>query len=170
MTLSQSRCASLLRRWRRKGLGPSRTRQGISYADPLHAGRHPFQVYLLALCVVSGTPLVLGLVEPRTIEAALPGWLATAWGIFLLTGAAVALVGSYWQGDYANALTLERIGLVLVGSAAVIYGVVIFTVLDWAGFVSACITAGFGVSCLSRARDIGHIIQTAIVDLKADGS
>lgn len=138
------------------------SRETIRYADPLHAGRHPFQTFLLALCVVSGLPLLVGRVSAGSIEEQLPFPLAIVWGFALFLGSITALVGSHWRGDYANALTIERMGLLVAGAAGVAYAVVIlFTVPLHIGLVSSGIVVGFGASCIVRARDIGRIIARA---------
>lgn len=135
----------------------------VAYADPLHAGRHPFQTFLLALCVVSGIPLAFGMSTASSIEALLPEWMAVAWGVSLVTGAALGLTGSYWpRSNYATALTLERVGLVIAGPAAIVYACVIF-IYGWpGGVVAGLITLAFGASCLQRAHDIGKVIHRAI--------
>ena len=83
----------------------------LPYTDPLRAGRHPFQTYLLALCVVSGAPMAAGQVTANSLEEQLPEPLVIAWGVMLVFGAVVALFGSYARVSYATALTLERVGL-----------------------------------------------------------
>jgi hypothetical protein len=145
----------------------------VSYIDPLHTGRHPFQVYILALCVLSGATLLLKDQTPSAIQGLLPGWLQLAWAIMLVGGSIIALFGSYWpggRGGYANALTAERIGLGIVGAAAVVYGLAIIVVVSLPGIVAAGITLGFGLSCLIRARDIGRIIRSAIRNVKEQKS
>lgn len=136
--------------------------RAISYADPLRAGRHPFQTFMLALCVASGIPLLFGRSNAGSINELLPSWLAVAWGVSLTVGAAVGLAGSYWRGSYANALTAERVGLILVGTAALIYGSLIFVFAGFTGAVAGCVTFGFGASCLRRSSDIGRVIARAI--------
>lgn len=140
-----------------------RCRKSVPYADPLHAGRHPFQTYLLVLCVISGVPLVFERPPPAlSIESLLPAWVAIGWGCALIGGAVLALVGSYWpRSNYATALTLERIGLVLTGPAGLMYGAAILLVVGFPGFVAACIVFGFGAACIKRAHDIGIIIVRA---------
>lgn len=135
----------------------------VAYADPLHAGRHPFQTFLLALCVVSGVPLVFGENTASSIAALLPHWMGASWGISLSLGAAIALAGSYWpRRNYATALTLERVGLVIVGPAAVVYALVILIYGGMGGATAALITLAFGASAIKRARDIGKVIHRAI--------
>lgn len=133
----------------------------IRYADPLQAGRHPFQTYLLTLCLISAVPLLFG-ITPTSIQAELPRWLVIPWGTMLLTGAGSALVGSHWRGNYANALTIERSGLAIVGMPALVFATAIIMYAGWHGLVSAALTAGFGLSCLRRSSDIGGIIKRAL--------
>jgi hypothetical protein len=132
------------------------------YADPLHAGRHPSQVFLLLLCVVSGIPKLFGVTTAGSVEASLPGWLAVAWGGVLFGGSAAALVGSYWRGELVTALTVERAGLALVGAAAVMFAIVVVFAGGWQRLLQAVIIAGFGGTCLRRAFDIGQVMKTAI--------
>jgi hypothetical protein len=140
-----------------------RRRETVPYADPLHAGRHPFQSFLLALCVVSGIPLLLGAPPAASATALLPSWVVTAWGASLALGAGVAIAGSYWpKRNYATALTVERIGLVIVGPAALLYAAIITIYTGAAGAVPASIVTGFGVASLIRAHDLGKIIRRAI--------
>lgn len=134
----------------------------MKYTDPLHAGRHPFQTYLLSLAVVSAAPLMFGQNQPGSISASLPPWLALTWGVMLFTGALAALVGSYWLGDYADALTVERIGLLFVGAAACVYAAAIVALAQLGGLLAAGITLGFGLACLRRSHDIAKIIHEAL--------
>jgi hypothetical protein len=149
-----------------------RSTKSIPYVDPLHAGRHPFQTYMLALSVVSGLPILFGYIGAGSVARELPFWLAFCWGLALFLGSSVALVGSYWRGNAANALTIERAGLALVGSAAIVYGIVIAFAAGQTSvpgrIIPISIIEAYGFSCLRRARDIGYIIQIAISDLKRE--
>lgn len=137
-------------------------RATIPYADPLQAGRHPFQTYMLALSVITGLPLLFGRIPAGSIEDYLPEPLALAWGASLFFGSSLALAGSYWRGNYANALTLERVGLLGAGSAAIAYAfVVAVTVPPLGGLTAGGIILGYGLSCIIRSRDIGKIIRRA---------
>jgi hypothetical protein len=144
----------------------------VSYVDPLHAGRHPFQTYLLALSVVSGLPILFGYIGAGSMARELPFWLAFCWGLALFIGSSVALVGSYWRGNAANALTIERAGLAVIGSAAIVYGVVIIFAAGNTSvpgrIIPVAIIEAYGFSCIRRARDIGRIVHAALTELKAD--
>ena len=146
--------------WIEQRFRPS-TARTISYTDPLHAGRHPFQTFMLTFVVISSVPIVSGRVAAGSIESTLPRWAALTWGLSLMVGAAVALGGSFWRGRYDTALLLERTGLDFAGFAAIVYAFVIVLVGGFGGLVAAAITAGFGVSCLTRARDIARIFTRA---------
>lgn len=134
----------------------------VAYADPLKAGRHPFQTYMLALTLASGFPLLLGKAPAGTLYAELPPLLEAAWGLMLFGGAAVALLGSYWRGGYSTALTLERAGLSVCGVPALVYGIDLLFAPNFSKMTAALILAGFGLSCLRRSRDIGHVVKRAL--------
>lgn len=142
----------------------------VAYADPFHAGRHPFQTYLLALCSIAGVPLIFGRTNSGSVEELLPGAVAIGWGFVLCVGALVALVGSYWpiRGDkldprsYATALTIERVGLAFVGPGALVYAAIIVLVAGWSGVFVAAITAGFGWAAVRRQRDVARVFGKAI--------
>lgn len=133
----------------------------IPYADPLHAGRHPFQTFMLVLCIASGLPLLFGQPTSGSIESNLPHWMAVTWGLSLLVGSTLGLLGSFWRGDYDTGLLLERMGLDLAGFAAVAYSVIVVISTGWLGLLAGAIVLGFGASCLTRARDIGRIFHRA---------
>lgn len=143
----------------------------VPYADPLHAGRHPFQTFMLAVSVVSGVPLLFGRETAQSMHALLPDWMAISWGFSLCLGAALGLVGSYWpKANYATALTLERAGLWIVGPAALVYAAVLLLYAGaLQGLTAALITAGFGASCIKRAHDIGKVISRAIATRERTG-
>lgn len=141
----------------------------LHYADPLRAGRHPFQTYLLALCVVTGIPQLLGQDTSQSVEEVTPAVVSYGWALALVVGSAAALAGSYWPWrSYATALTLERAGLAVTGYAALIYAAAIVGTTGISRGVAAGIILAFGASCLRRSRDIGHVFRRAI-DMTAAG-
>jgi hypothetical protein len=131
---------------------PFRKRETVPYADPLCAGRHPFQTFLLLLCAVSGLPLLFGVETAGSVEALLPDWAALSWG----------LAGTHWKsGHEATALTIERIGLLIVGASALLYAVLVALYIGVSGTVTVLILLAFGIAAISRARDIESIIVLA---------
>lgn len=134
----------------------------VRYADPLYAGRHPFQTYLLSLCVVSVVPQILGRRTATSIEALLPHWIAAAWLYALATGALVALIGSRMpRRHYASALVVEQLGLFIVAGPAFVYALAIMLYAGWGGIPAASLVFAFGVAALSRGRDIGRVLHRA---------
>lgn len=115
----------------------------LPYTDPLQAGRHPFQTYLLALCFISGLPYFFGQATAEAVENRLPVYVALAWGVLLVVGSALALVGSHWRGGYDTALTMERAGLYITGVDGLVYGLCILGGRDpFGGFLGLGLLVG----------------------------
>jgi hypothetical protein len=151
-----------MRHWLKKKIDQYRTGT-IAYTDPLTAGRHPFQIYLLSLACFSGFIQLIGAAPPDTLTRNLEPALVSIWSWMLVLGSSGALLGLFWpQSAYATGLTIERIGLVATGVAAVIYGGFIIFALGIAGMVAGSITAAFGLACCIRARHIGKIFHRAL--------
>jgi hypothetical protein len=124
--------------------------------DTLSASRHPFQTYLLALAVVSGIPLLFGRVNSGTIQESMSPLLVLAWGVMLVFGSLLALVGTYWRGHVLTGYVLERAGLTGVGGAAFVYAITALLDVGVRATFSSCITAGFGIACFAQARRISR--------------
>lgn len=135
----------------------------IPYTDPLTAGRHPFQIYLLSLASVSGVLQLIGSSPPDALQRTLPVWIVLAWSWMLVLGSTSALSGTFWPKNfYATGLTVERIGLFATGMSGIIYGVSIPFYAGLSGLVAGGITVGFGLACIIRARHIGKIFHRAL--------
>lgn len=134
-----------------------------TYAHPLRAGRHPFQVYMMFLCLVTSLPaIIVGEVGSGAIQEALPAPLVFGWYVMLIVGSASALLGAFWTGHRVeDGLTIERIGLGFVGVTAIIFSVLVLANTGLLGTISAAIIGGFGAACLRRTRDLGGIIRNA---------
>ena len=117
----------------------------------LAPSRHPFQLFILTLCLITGVPVLVGNAPaPGSLEDAMPDFVFLGWNIALVAGSAVALVGSMVQKNRVTGILLEQWGLVAVGMAAIVYGILIPFVAHWGGAISASIIFGFGVACLWR--------------------
>jgi hypothetical protein len=132
--------------------------------DARLSGRHPFELFLLALSFISGIPALLGAApEPGSIESSLPAWAAVGWSVCLVGGSGLALIGIYWR-QRAAGLILEQLGLAFVGVAALVYAVCIVSVIGATGVLSAGIVAAFGAACLVRWRQIQRVIDAVVVE------
>lgn len=134
----------------------------------LSSSRHPFQLFLLALCIVSGLPTLLGANPgPASIEALLPELMVRVWSFMLVVGAAISLIGAALK-NRVNGILVEQVGLVMVGVAAVFYAFGIFIVIGFqVGAISASIILGFGAACLYRWYQLQRYIK-AVRDVIAE--
>ena len=108
----------------------------------------PRAVFLLAMCVLSGVPLVFANATPQSIVAQLdPPWVV-AWGIMLTGGAAVTLWGTLRQT--VNGVIAEQVGSVALGFACLIFAGAIYGYVRWAGALVMLLIFGLGLACLVR--------------------
>lgn len=118
----------------------------------------PRAIFILALCVVSGTPLMLGAVEPGSMDALITPLIVRLWGISLVLGALVTLAGMSWRRSIMGVL-LEQMGSVAVGGCSLFYAVAIMLEAGWSGLVAAGIVTGWGLSCLFRWYQLERLIR-----------
>lgn len=130
------------------------------------SARHPFEVYLLLLSIVSGLPILFGSPAPGSIEAAMPHWGVRVWGAGLALGAVVALLGvlktrpdSKARTVSVTGLVLEQVGLVMVASSTLLYVVVALVYVGVSAIVPIGIVAAYGISCLMRWVQIQRAID-----------
>lgn len=122
--------------------------------------RHPFQTFLLVVCLANGGPLVFGITTSRSVVSQTPEWAWRTWGVLLLIGGLMGLVGMFWPRLRITGLLIERTGLVFVGLAALVFsGVLAVTVgLPDSGF-AAGVTAAFGGAALWQAWRIAKALR-----------
>jgi hypothetical protein len=102
----------------------------------------PRAVFMLALCVVVGVPLIFAGATPGTIASQLDHAWVIAWGIMLSGGSLLSLIGSSRQS--VNGVIAEQIGSVALGVACAIYAGAIIAAVHWAGAVPAAMVIGLG--------------------------
>lgn len=135
----------------------------------VHSGRNPFQLWLLAACVLSG---ITGLVTPgannSVITKLLPGWEVDAWYAGLALFAAIGLVGSI-----RNSLLVERVGIAALSAVSVLYAVAIIAAAGERGVFAALLIAAFSCACVTRFvqinRDLRVLARAASHSLDPDG-
>lgn len=127
--------------------------------DARLSGRHPFQLFMLALTVLVSVPTLLGVApRPGSIQDAYPGWPGYAWAVVLAVGSAMALVGVYLP-DRATGLILEQLGLFCTGIGSLIYGAAALSSVGETAIYPVAIVWGYGVSCCIRGRQIQRILD-----------
>ncbi len=123
----------------------------------------PRAVFILALCVVSGAPLILGAIQPGSMEELLNPIIVRLWGVSLVLGALVTLAGMSWRKSLAGVL-MEQVGSVAVGTTSLFYAAAIMLQAGWNGLVAAGIVAGWGLSCLFRWWQLEQLIREATAE------
>lgn len=146
---------------------------------PLDSARHPFEVFVLWLGLVVSIPLLWGAPAPGSTTNLLGPALTHVWAWMLAAGCLTALVGAFWtwggwlgrwwprvRPTAAGALLVEKVGLVAVGCATVIYTAgIVFAERGPAGrFVAAGLVLGLGVASFVRAVQIQRWVNLSIRD------
>jgi hypothetical protein len=126
---------------------------------PVPPSRHPFQVWLVTACLLSGTFTLAGVTSGSDFEEALPQWTTSSWGLLLVVAGALILAGAWWR-DHLTGLIMERIGLRVLGWGCLIYAFVIIQQAWPASARGGVIIASAGVASLWRRRHCIREIET----------
>ena len=124
--------------------------------DPIYSQKNPYQAFLVALCIVSSLPLLRGQTSSAVLEQQLGDTMVVTWGATLLVGSLIVLVSEFWRGHTWTALAIERSGLLLVGTGAGIYSVVVWSNaqhIDDIRFIAA-VTFAYAGACYWRCLQI----------------
>lgn len=130
--------------------------------------RYPYEVYLLVFSAVSSLPSAVGIQDsPNSISSQLSSFESRVWSISLLAGAIIALAGIFWPTKNAKSqitgLTLEQVGLVLCGFAALIYAFAIFMSVPMAtAAVPLGLILGFAFASFAQANMIHSAVKSAV--------
>lgn len=108
----------------------------------------PRALFMLALCVVVGVPLIFANATPGTIASQLEDPWIIAWGVMLSGGSLLTLLGAMRQT--VNGVILEQVGSVALGFACVIYAGAIWAAVRWVGSVPMGIVLGLGIASFWR--------------------
>jgi hypothetical protein len=121
--------------------------------------RHPFEIWLLGACALSGTFQLISGARPGSLAAQLSPVAQIAWCGLLGLGGIVALTGIFWRGEVKVALELESIGLTSVTIACVVYAVGIAFMAPASGSVTIILITTFALCCLIRRRRIEKVLK-----------
>jgi hypothetical protein len=130
------------------------------------SGRHPFEIFMLALTLVTGAPVLLGVTpRPGSMNALVSSTYVHIWAGALVIGASLALIGVAWKRPKdprlmsVTGLSLEQVGLVMVAAATLFYtAVLLLSDTPGAGVAIGTILA-YGSSCAVRAWQLQGIIR-----------
>lgn len=144
-------------------------------AEATHTARHPFAIYLLGLCLVSGIAALIGTAsghptEPPAVVHAVPEWARLGWYILLIVGAAVALAGisrpHRQLRGLVGGLLWERFGVTGLGLGAALYGLALLVLDGWVSKEAGVVTVLFALACAARVRYIGRDLDRLAVLLR----
>jgi hypothetical protein len=105
------------------------------------SGRHPYEVALLIAAPLVGVIMILSSARPRSM-AAMPMPVSVIWIALLIVAGATGLAGVWWPGRIELSLSIEAVGVLVLGSATSMYTV---AVLATAGFAAAA-AGGFSAA------------------------
>lgn len=119
---------------------------------------NPFEVLVAAACVLSGLPHLIRGSAPGSLDRALPHGFVRLWGVELVVGGLLILVGLV-----TRRMRVERAGLHLLGLAALAYAVALAAATRSSGSVAAGLTAATGLAALARATVLTAAIRVSDV-------
>jgi hypothetical protein len=124
---------------------------------PLKVVLNPFEVFIAALCVVSGLPLIVHTgSQPGSLQELLPHSFVVLWGVELTLGGTISLIGLL-----SSQHRVERWGIGILAPAAFAYGIAILVVTGPSGGVAAAVVLGFAFACVVRLAVLVEV-RTAI--------
>lgn len=126
----------------------------------LPSSRHPFEIFMLVVCVVVGLPILFGNPPPPSVDALMPLWARIIWSVLVAGGALTALIGVALPQRLAGVF-VEQVGLVAVGVGTVVYALCSFVYNDIQLALPAAMILAFGVACLWRWVQLERLIALA---------
>lgn len=124
----------------------------------------PFEIFILAVCLVNGVAILVGGPRPASIQASLNLTLVLVWGWMLVVGSALALTGVFWRGRLTTSYLIEQMGLIITGGATLIYALAVVQSVGVAGLFAAGISLAFAFACIFRTLVIHKYINQLVVD------
>lgn len=119
----------------------------------------PRAVFILALSVFSGATALALEAAPDSLHYALPHWAVITWGVLLVVGSVVTLLGMAFQS--LNGIIIEQIGSVTVGVTAIFYAAIAIKVHGADALQGVGIVGAWGLACLVRWRQLQTLINNA---------
>ena len=126
------------------------------------AARYPVDpraTFMLALSVMSGVSSLAVAEAPNSLQAALPDWAVLIWGVMLIAGAAIALVGMVFKG--VGGVITEQVGNMTVAATTTFYATIAIVVVGPAAIFPAGIIGAWGIACFVRWLQLQLLINSA---------
>jgi hypothetical protein len=132
--------------------------------DPMGKdSRHPDEILMLFFCLMSGLGIVLGgAPDPASIEASLPNWGRTIWGIALLLGPLTTIAGILWAKRHSrDGILIEQVGQIMTGGVALFYVGVLVINQGENALVSVAFILAFSLARFWRWWQLERIVRVA---------
>lgn len=116
-------------------------------------GKSVDEIFLMALCLITSTPIIFGGVPaPGSIDAAMEPWLVKGWSVTLAVGSLTVLI-SFPLKDRVTGMIVEQFGSICLGVAATVYGFIVLALTyKSGGAIPASIILGFAVARFIQFR------------------
>lgn len=121
----------------------------------------PERVLINFACILIGSAALLG-ARPGSLLALWPWWISYEWALAMLIGGGCALVG-FWR----EKRPLARLGYMLIGFSALVYGVGVIVVFGWQGAVPGMTFLGIAVAKAVRLL-VGSAIRNEVLEAGRD--
>jgi hypothetical protein len=126
---------------------------------PFWAHQRPEAAWFALACLLSGVPILAGVVRPGSVADLLHPALTRAWGAVLVLGAVATVSGltSIRLGDGGVLMTrpsVYKLGTRLLMLGALVYGVSIIWVAGWRGVAAASMILAFSLAQFLRLNQM----------------
>lgn len=120
----------------------------------------PRAVFILAISVFSGITALALRAGPGSLEEVLPRWAVFTWGVLLVLGSVITLIGMAFQT--IEGIITEQIGSVIVGVTTGFYSAVAIAELGPGAIQTVGIILAWGVACFVRWAQLQILISNGI--------
>lgn len=117
--------------------------------------RNPLEIYLLALCVLSGTVSGIHLAAGGQPPNHVPLLIAWVFYALITAGGAGGIAGAFWR-DTITGVLIVRAAMIPTSAGALAYAI---TVLHGGAALAALSVAGLAVACGWRAWEITRHVR-----------
>jgi hypothetical protein len=124
-----------------------------------------FEFLASVLCLGAGVPLLLGKIQPKTVDALLPKPIVFAWGLTLTLGSLLILACILHEilhkvPQIPGWLRFKALGLSCLGYACYLYALCIGVTSFRTSGVTVALTLAFGFVCHLRDMQIHADLET----------
>jgi len=117
---------------------------------------NPEELLLACVMVLIGGFYLVGEAKPPSVTSYVPRMFVVVWGLELLVGGLLVIIGMFQRG-----FRLEATGLVVLCFATPIYALVIIAYAGWAGAFASAFLLGYSWACWARARSLMALVRAA---------